>query len=116
MGRHRLLTLVLLVGVLSVVGAAPAQKPAEVPATPENIEAAYKLSLAAAAEYEFRAGKGEQAKPLELVRESKLKWSNPSASDVRGNVFVWTRDGRPLAVGSFMKWFERAVMQHEFHS
>ena len=112
MSRHCLI-LVLPVGVLSAAAVGWAQKPAE--ATPENIEAAYKLSLAAAAEYEIRIGKDE--KPLELVREPKLKWSNPAMSDVQGNVFLWTRDGRPLVVGSLTKWFSpRSVMQHEFHS
>lgn len=118
MNRLWLLLVVSPVGMLSpaVVGR-PQRKPAEAPASPENIEAAFKISLAAAAEYEFRVGKDADAKPLELVRESRLKWSNPSASDVQGNVFVWPRGGRPLVVGSFMKWFSpRSVMQHEFHS
>jgi hypothetical protein len=111
-----LLVVVLPVGVLSTVAVGWAQKPPD-PATPENIEAAFKISLAAAAEYEFRVGKDKNEPPLELVRESRLKWSNPSASDIQGNVFVWTRDGRPLVVGCFMKWFSpRSVIQHEFHS
>lgn len=115
MSRRWLLLAVLPVGVLSTAAVAWPQKPAETPATPENIEAAYKISLAAAAEYDFRVG--DNPKPLELVREPKLKWSNPAMSDVQGNVFVWTRDGRPLVVGSFTKWFSpRSVMQHEFHS
>jgi hypothetical protein len=87
-------------------------------------EAAFKVALASAAEYEFRVGADEKDKPLELVREPKLKWSNPTNSDVQGSVFVWTREGRPLVVGSIYKWFSpqtiRAqgglVMQHEFHS
>ena len=117
MSRRWLLIVVIPVGVLATAAVAWPQKPAEVPATPENIEAAFKISLAAAAEYEFRAGKDEKEKPLELVREPRLKWSNPSVSDIQGNVFVWTREGRPLVVGSFMKWFSpRSVMQHEFHS
>jgi hypothetical protein len=110
--------LLLVVLPLVVLVAAPvvrAQKPVETPATPENIEAAFKLSLAAATEYEIRVGKNE--KPLELLREPKLKWSNPAVSDVQGNVFLWTREGRPLVVGSLTKWFlPRTVMQHEFHS
>jgi hypothetical protein len=115
MSRCQLLLVVVPFGALAAV--ARPQKPAEAPATPENIEAAFKVSLAAAAEYEFRAGTDEAAKPLDLVRESRLKWSNPSASDIQGNVFVWTRDGRPLVVGCFMKWFtSRVAMQHEFHS
>src|SRR5262245_30487913 len=117
MTRRWLLIVVLPVGVFVTAAVGRPQKPADTPATPENIEAAYKLSLAAAAEYEFRVGKDPDEKPLELVREPKLKWSNPAVSDVQGNVFVWTRDGRPLMVGSFTKWFSpQSRMQHEFHS
>jgi hypothetical protein len=113
---QRCLLILVSVGLLSTAAVGWSQKPADT-ATPENIEAAFKLSLAAAAEYEFRVGQNENEKPLELVREPKLKWSNPAASDIQGNVFVWTREGRPLVVGSFMKWFSpRSVMQHEFHS
>jgi hypothetical protein len=109
--------IVLPVGVLFPAAVGRPQQPAEAPATSENIEAAFKVSLAAAADYEFRVGKDEHEKPLDLVRESRLKWSNPAASDIQGNVFVWTRDSRPLVVGCFMKWFSpRSVMQHEFHS
>src|SRR5688572_26873283 len=98
MTRRWLLTVLVPAGVLCAAAIARPQKPADTPATPENIEAAFKLSLAAAAEYEFRGGTDEKDKPLELVRESRLKWSNPAASDIQGNVFVWTRDGRPLVV------------------
>src|SRR5262245_49770010 len=117
MNRRLFQIVVLPIGVLCTAAVGRPQTSAETPATPENIEAAFKISLAAAAEYEFRVGKDENDKPLELVRKSRLKWSNPAVSDIQGNVFVWTRDGRPLVVGSFMKWFSpRDVMQHEFHS
>jgi hypothetical protein len=37
--------------------------------------------------------------------------------EVHGNVFLWTREGRPLAVGSLYKWFSpHTHMSHEFHS
>jgi hypothetical protein len=114
---QRWLPLVLPVAFLSTVAIGWTQKLPEPPATTENIEAAYKLSLAAAEEYEFHVGKDENDKPLELVREPKLKWSNPVRSDVQGNVFLWTREGRPLVVGGFDNWFSpRPWMQHEFHS
>src|SRR5437762_14561 len=74
---RNLLLISLPVAVISTAAIGWPQKPADTPATPENIEAAFKISLAAAAEYEFRVGKDEQEKPLELVREPKLKWSNP---------------------------------------
>jgi hypothetical protein len=86
-------------------------------ANPENIEAALKLTVLAAAEYEFRVGKDEKPPPLTLMREPVLKWSNPDRGEVHGNVFLWTREGRPLMVGSLYKWFTpHKHMSHEFQS
>jgi hypothetical protein len=102
-------------GWLAAAALGLAQKPADTPANPENIEAALKLTLAAAAEYEIRVG--DDDKPLELQREPVLQWSNPDRGEIHGNVFLWTRDGRPLAVGSLFKWFSpHTHMSHEFHS
>src|SRR6185437_3588620 len=97
------------------------QKKADPPPTAEAIEGAYKISLAGATEYEFRIGKDEKDKPLELRREPVLRWSNPARSDIQGCVFLWTREGRPLMVGSLHQWFKPRtawglIMQHEFHS
>jgi hypothetical protein len=124
---YRSLLLALLsVGSLALATAGLAQKTAdpkpkesETPAKPENIEYALKLTQAAALEYEFTAGSDEKEKekPLELQREPILKWSNPARGEVHGNVFVWTREGRPLIVGSLFKWFSPFThMSHEFHS
>jgi hypothetical protein len=116
MTRRRSLIALLPAGLLAgtVVGFAQ-QPPTAAPADKENIAAALRLTQAAAAEYEFRVGKDE--KPLELRREPVLKWSNPTQGEVHGNVFVWTRDGRPLVVGSLFKWFSpHTYMSHEFHS
>jgi hypothetical protein len=107
---------VLAVGslVLAKTGSAD-EKAAEAPANRENIEAALKLTQAAAAEYEFRVAGDD--KPLELRREPVLRWSNPEKGEVHGNVFLWTRDGRPLVVGALFKWFSpHTHMAHEFHS
>src|SRR5262249_19203295 len=74
-----------------------------------------KLTQAAAAEYEIRVGDSD--KPLELRRDPVLQWSNPDRGEVHGNVFLWTRDGRPLVVSSLFKWFSpHTHMSHEFHS
>lgn len=115
MNRNGLLGALLSLGALvGAVGLVPAaEEPA--PANPENIAAALKLTLAAAAEYEIVVGKDD--KPLELQREPVLKWSNPDRGEVHGNIFVWTRGGRPLAVGSLFKWFTpHTHMSHEFLS
>src|SRR5262249_12970638 len=107
---------VLAVGSLVVAETGSgAEKPAETPASRENIEAALKLTQAAAAEYEIRVDGDD--KPLELRREPVLRWSNPAQGEVHGNVFLWTRDGRPLVVGALFKWFSpHTHMSHEFQS
>ncbi|WP_088252346.1 hypothetical protein [Fimbriiglobus ruber] len=93
----------------------PGRTPKEAPADREQIEAAFKLAQAAAAEYEIRVGEGDKA--LDLQREPVLRWSNPSVGVVHGNVFLWTRDGQPLIVGSLFKWFTPFThMSHEFQS
>jgi hypothetical protein len=116
MSGHWSLVGLLAVGALVVaVPGGRAQKPADEPANPENIAAALRLTVAAAAEYEIKVG--DDDKPLDLLREPVLKWSNPDRGEVHGNVFVWTRDGRPLVVGSLFKWFTPfSHMSHEFHS
>jgi hypothetical protein len=108
---------ILLVGSLVVVAATDSrgQNPAERPANRENIEAALRLTQAAAAEYEIRLAGDD--KPLEVQREPVLRWSNPARGEIHGNVFLWTRDGRPYVVASLHKWFSpHTHMSHEFQS
>lgn len=42
---------------------------------------------------------------LVLHPESILRWSNPTAGTVLGEVFVWTDHGRPAVIGSWYRWF-----------
>ncbi len=114
-GRWLLAALVPIASLAFAVIGSHVQNQAETPANRENIEAALKLTQAAAAEYEMRVGSDD--KPLELQREPVLRWSNPDRGEVHGNVFLWTREGRPLVVGSLFKWFSpHTHMAHEFHS
>jgi hypothetical protein len=114
-GRWLPVALVSIGSLVLAVTGSRAQAPADAPANRENIEAALKLTQLAAAEYEIRVGGDD--KPLELQREPVLKWSNPDRGEVHGNVFLWTRDGRPLVVGSLFKWFTPFKhMSHEFQS
>jgi hypothetical protein len=105
------------IGLLSTAVAGIGQPPAAKPASSEKIEAAFRLYRVCAAEYEFKLGEDERQKPLELLKEPVLKWSNAAESDVQGLVFLWTRDGRPMVVGSFYQYFAPTPrMDHEFHS
>src|SRR5262245_38822071 len=114
-GRWLLVALIPIGSLALAAAGGRAQDPAKAPATRENIEAALRLTQAAAAEYEMRVG--EDDKPLELQREPVLRWSNPDRGEIHGNVFLWTRDTRPLVVGSLFKWFTpHTHMSHEFQS
>lgn len=43
---------------------------------------------------------------LTLHPKSVLRWTNPGVGRINGDVYLWTRDGRPEAVISFYKWWK----------
>ena len=52
-----------------------------------------------------------------LHPEPILKWSNPIAGALYGNVYLWTAKGRPEVVASIHKWYSPArVRKNEFQS
>jgi hypothetical protein len=82
----------------------------------QQIEAALKLTKESADKYKFTL-KNDGHDEAKLVAEPILKWSNPAAGEIHGNVFLWTTEGRPVVVGSLYKWFNpHTHMSHEFHS
>lgn len=81
----------------------------------DNTEEANKRTTKAAKTYEFRF-KDDQAK-LQLNPKSVLRWSNPVAGELYGNVFVWTDKGRPEVIGSLLQWYSpNTHASHEMHS
>ncbi len=44
-------------------------------------------------------------RPLALQLSPVLKWSNPIAGEIYGDVFIWTWKGRPEVIGSLHKWY-----------
>jgi hypothetical protein len=108
------LLLVLAAPLLAAQEKEPA--PPEAPVDKQQIEAALKLTKESADKYKFTVDNGgrDEAK---LVAEPILRWSNPAAGEIHGNVFLWTAQGRPAVVGSLYKWFSpHTHMSHEFHS
>lgn len=55
---------------------------------------------------------------LQLNEKSLFNWTNPVRQQERGAIFVWLRDGRPLAIGSLFTYElnSKVFEKHEFHS
>jgi hypothetical protein len=86
------------------------------PADKQQIEAALKITREGAAKYEFIIG-DTPPQDVKLHADPVLRWSNPAAGEIHGNVFLWTVNSRPVVVGSLYQWFSpHTHMSHEFHS
>src|SRR6267154_77080 len=71
--------------------------------------------LELARQYEFFADRDRQTK-FELQPKPLLAYSNPVRGDVHGNVFVWTRNGRPEVVGAFFDFRSENKLDSELHT
>lgn len=84
-----------------------------------QIAEALRLTSSAATEYKLNVVNSDTnvSTPCKLEPKPILQWSNPVAGDIYGNVFLWTHEKRPVAVGSFYKWFSPWTHgTHEFQS
>lgn len=82
----------------------------------QQIEAALKITREAASKYAFKIGDSTPDE-VKLLTEPVLRWSNPAAGEIHGNVFLWTINSRPAIVGSLYQWFSpHTHLSHEFHS
>ncbi|HEV3006435.1 MAG TPA: hypothetical protein VGX78_18335 [Pirellulales bacterium] len=52
---------------------------------------------------------GEPSIGAVLEPEPLLRWSNPTAGSVYGEVFLWSHEGRPVAIASIYRWY------HPYH-
>jgi hypothetical protein len=60
---------------------------------------------------------GDRERGLKLEVKPLLRWTNPGIGRVYGDVYVWTRQGRPEAVMSFYKaWQPKYDFTAEMHS
>ena len=84
--------------------------------TTSRADEANQRTVVAAKRYEISLSDNDPAN-LELRPKSLLRWSNPIAGELYGNVFVWTHDGRPAVIGSLLQWYSpHTHASHEFHS
>ena len=81
-----------------------------------RIAEALERTTEAATHYQFQLT-GDAPETLEFHSNSLLHWSNPVIGVIYGNVFVWTKNGRPEVIGSILQWYEpHKHSTHEFHS
>jgi hypothetical protein len=109
--------------VLSLLAAVPEAAPASAPPAtdkPDRESARKELVAKMAHEvvegYEVTQGKATPAK-LVLQKEPILRWSNPAAGSIYGDVYVWTSQGRPEVLASIYRWYHPYRSQTaEIHS
>jgi len=86
----------------------------EGPAEAERLKEALRITTEWASKYHFQTDSESQ---VVLRTEPLLRWSNPERGSIHGNVFLWTDQKRPVAIGSLFQWFSPFThMSHEFHS
>src|SRR5580765_7567330 len=54
----------------------------------------------------WKLAMGERATELKLNPKPILRWTNPAAGRMNGEIYLWTADGRPEAVMSLYKVWE----------
>jgi len=97
------IAILLLASTWSWCAFAEDSKP-EAPDEKELAKRALEISRKEAGLWDLELGADPQQK-LKLNADPVLRWSNPSAGEIYGAVFVWTSDGRPQVVGSIYKWY-----------
>jgi hypothetical protein len=83
----------------------------------EKARAAQSLAdgRAEVAKFTIRAA-GPRGEEFRLEPKPILHWSNQIRGSLYGDVYVWTRKGRPEVVGSFLEYFPSTHTEVELHS
>ncbi|MFK8115010.1 MAG: hypothetical protein AB8B91_22605 [Rubripirellula sp.] len=111
----RLFGLVLIVAWVSASSVAD-DVPPDAQSREDHSSEALRITTDAAKLYEFELV-NQPPRKLEFHPTSVLRWSNPVAGEIYGNVFVWTHGGRPTVIGSIYQWYSPMTHgSHEFQS
>jgi hypothetical protein len=95
---------ILLIASMGSLSAFAEDSKPEVPDEKELAKRALEISRKEAGLWNLELGTDRKQK-LKLNADPVLRWSNPSAGEIYGAVFVWTSEGRPQVVGSIYKWY-----------
>ena len=100
--------------ILSLLAAAPPAVKTDREKVRKELVA--KMALEVVEGYEVTRGKEDSVK-LILQKEPILRWSNPAAGSIYGDVYVWTYQGRPEVLASIYRWYHPYRSQTaEIHS
>jgi len=109
------------VSIILLVVAAPLWSASDEPGNSESVAAEERDATSKLIEADLPKWKlwsdGEREHGLALEAKSVLRWTNPGVGRVYGDLYVWTRNGRPEAVMSFYKaWQPKYDFTAEMHS
>lgn len=68
-------------------------------------------SLAATKAKQLRLRIGTAGSETTLREQPLLRWSNPTIGNIYGDVYLWSFEGRPAAIGSIYRWYNPLVKQ-----
>ncbi len=106
--------------ILLLVAAAPLWSAADEPGNSESVAAEEREAMTELIEAELPKWKlwsDDRQRGLNLETKPILRWTNPGVGRVYGDVYIWTRSGRPEAVISFYKaWQPKYDFTAEMHS
>jgi hypothetical protein len=95
----------LLLTALCLAAEAPATQAAPSAEDKDRQEEVSRLAPAKARLLTLLVGNDEQPATASLHAEPLLRWSNPTAGSVYGEVYLWHDEGRPAAVASIFRWY-----------
>jgi hypothetical protein len=104
----------------AVLAAAGAQEPTPPPAKQkgagsDNAARAAEFAAAESLRYDIRRAE-EGGRPLKLLPQPVLRWSNPTRAEVHGAVVLWAAGGCPEAAASIYQFFDRDQLNIELVS
>jgi hypothetical protein len=108
--------ILIILGLLTADPPDTALQPAKPDREQARKELVAKMALRVVEGYEVTRGKKDPVK-LTLQKEPILRWSNPAAGSIYGDVYVWTSQGRPEVLASIYRWYHPYRSQTaEIHS
>jgi len=90
---------------LLIIALALAAEPGEADSALEVTRRNEVAKLASAKAQQIEMTVGVEGQTAKLRKEPLLRWSNPTAGSVHGEVYLWSHQGRPVAIASIYRWY-----------